>query len=91
MLCSTGLFIDWGNSSNNLSDYISRFGETQLPVVPRTSFVNLVTGLKFKLVLCKCLEVSMLVCKHCTPDHRRTYYSLAIRKAICVLKVLLLL
>ena len=45
------LFIDWGNPSNNLSDYISRFGETQLPVVSRTSLVNLVTGLKFKLVL----------------------------------------
>ena len=27
------LFIDWGNPSNKLSDYISRFGETQLPVV----------------------------------------------------------
>ena len=45
------LFIDWENSSNNLSDYISRFVETQLPVVSRTSLVNLVTGLKFNLVL----------------------------------------
>ena len=52
VLCSTHLFIDWGNpSSNNLSEYISRFGETQLPVVSRTSLVNLVTGVKFKLVL----------------------------------------
>ena len=45
------LFIDWGNPSNNLSDYISRFGETQLPVVSRTSLVNLVAGVKFRLVL----------------------------------------
>ena len=45
------LFIDWGNPSNNLSDYISRSGETQLPVVSRTSLVNLVTGVAFKLVL----------------------------------------
>ena len=45
------LFIDWGNPANNLSDYISRFGDTQLPVVSRTSSVNLVTCLKFKLVL----------------------------------------
>ena len=44
VLCSTDVFIDWGNSSNNLSDYISKFGETQLPVVSRTSLVNLVTG-----------------------------------------------
>ena len=51
MLCSTDLFIDWGNSSNNLSDYIIKLGETQLPVVSRTSLVNLVTGLKFKLVI----------------------------------------
>ena len=51
MLCSTDLFIDWGNLSNNLSDYISRFGETQLPVVSKAFLVNLVTGLKFKLVL----------------------------------------
>ena len=51
VLCSTGLFIDWGNFSNNLSDYISRFGATQLPVISKTSLVHLVTGLKFKLVL----------------------------------------
>ena len=49
-MCSD-LFIDWGNSSNNLSDYISKFRETQLPVVSRTSLVNLVTVLKFKLCL----------------------------------------
>ena len=51
VLCSTDLFIDWGNSFDHLSDYISKFGETQLPVVSRTSWVNLVTGFKFKLVL----------------------------------------
>ena len=39
MLCSTDLFIDWGNSSNNLCDYLSKFGETQLPVVSKTSLV----------------------------------------------------
>ena len=43
------LFIDWGNPSNNLSDYISRFEEIQLPVVSRTSLVNLVTGFKLDL------------------------------------------
>ena len=48
--CNTDPFIDWGNP-NNLSDYISRFGETQLQAVSRTSMVNLVTGLKIKLVL----------------------------------------
>ena len=51
MVCSTDLFIDLGNPSNDLSDYISRFGETELPVVSRTSLVNLVTGVKFKLAL----------------------------------------
>ena len=45
------LFIDWGNPSESLSDFISRFGETQLPVVSTTSLVNLVTGVSFKLVL----------------------------------------
>ena len=45
------LFIDWGNPFNNLSDYISRFRGTQLPVVSRTSLVNLVTGVSFMLVL----------------------------------------
>ena len=33
MLCSTDLFKDWGNSSNNLSDYIIRYGETQMNIV----------------------------------------------------------
>ena len=51
VLMFVDLFIDWGNPSNNPSDYISRLGETQLPVVSRTSSLNLVTDVNFKLVL----------------------------------------
>ena len=51
LLMVIDLFIDWGNYSNNLSDYIKRFGESQSPVDSRASLVNLVRGLKFKLVL----------------------------------------
>ena len=51
LLMFIDLFIDWGNPSNNLSDYIKTFGESQLPVDSRIFLVNLVTGLKFKLVL----------------------------------------
>ena len=49
--CFCDIFIDWGNPSNNLSDYINRFGESQSPVGSRTSLVNLVTGVAFNLVL----------------------------------------
>ena len=67
MLCSTDLFIDWGSSSNNLSGYISKFGETQLPVVSRTSLVNLVTGV---FMFYKTLDASMNIYKDYTPDHK---------------------
>ena len=45
VFCCTDLFIDWGNPSNNLSDYINGFGEIQLPVISRTSSQALVTHL----------------------------------------------
>ena len=51
VLMFVDLLIDWGNPSNNPSNYISRFGETQLPVVSRTSSLDLVTDINFKLVL----------------------------------------
>ena len=51
LLMFVDLFIDWGSPSNNLSDYISGFVETQLTVVSRTSLVSLVAGVKFRLAL----------------------------------------
>ena len=61
VLCSTDLFIDWRIFSTHLSDYISKFGETQLRVVSRTSLVNLGTGVAFKLLLYYSTSLSKLL------------------------------
>ena len=49
VLCSIGLFIDWGNSSGLTS--VILLIDLGNPIGSRTSLVNLVTGIAYKLVL----------------------------------------
>ena len=83
------LFIDWGNPSRLTSGMLLIvLGKPyKIPVgleLPHLIWLLMLTSSCF----CNILDASIMIYKDCTSDHKCTLYSLAIRKAICVLKLI---